>query len=215
MNEGIDKELGHTDDEPGMLANDLGIIERYARELKEMVEAEGAKGETDFPHWWQSKVTIAKENMVKAKHYLRAELEKAQGQMESNQTASGSLKKFSDFVDESVVNEAKNAAKDARKAANYANGFKNDEFGPFKTYRMMGDASGMSGGKILIYLKKDLLDKADMKGLPIRFDIYMDDMDLVRGDKTIGKMTNKTLGQAVQLYTKAVKQSIKMAQKEA
>jgi hypothetical protein len=34
------------------------------------------QGEVDLPHWWQSKVILAKEYLVKAKHYLRAELEK-------------------------------------------------------------------------------------------------------------------------------------------
>jgi hypothetical protein len=98
MNEDIDREIGHTDDEPGMIASDLSIIERYARELREMVEAEGAKGESDFPHWWQSKITLAKENIVKAKHYLRAELEKAGQtvQAESTKTVTN-IKSFDDF----------------------------------------------------------------------------------------------------------------------
>jgi len=76
ITEEIDREVGHTDDEPGMIADDLRIIERYARELRELVESEGMKGETDFPHWWQSKIVLAKEYLVKAKHYLRGELEK-------------------------------------------------------------------------------------------------------------------------------------------
>lgn len=75
VNEEIDREVGHTDDEPDMIADDLRIIERYARELRELIESE-TKGETDFPHWWQSKIVLAKEYLVKAKHYLRGELEK-------------------------------------------------------------------------------------------------------------------------------------------
>jgi hypothetical protein len=74
VNEDID--LGHTDNEPGMLANDLSVIERYARELGEMMKELEMQGEVDFPHWWQSKIILAKEYLVKAKHYLRAELEK-------------------------------------------------------------------------------------------------------------------------------------------
>ena len=72
-----DTDLGHTDNEPGMLANDLSVIERYAKELGDMMKEFEAKGkEVDFPHWWQSKIILAKEYLVKAKHYLRAELEK-------------------------------------------------------------------------------------------------------------------------------------------
>lgn len=71
-----DIEIGHQDDEPGMLGNDLSVIERYAKELGEMMKELEMQGEVDLPHWWQSKIVLAKEYLVKAKHYLRAELEK-------------------------------------------------------------------------------------------------------------------------------------------
>lgn len=70
-----DTDIGHTDNEPGMLGNDLEIIERYAKELREMMKGLEMQGEVDLPHWWQSKVILAKEYLVKAKHYLRSELE--------------------------------------------------------------------------------------------------------------------------------------------
>jgi hypothetical protein len=74
-----DKDLGHQDDEPGMLRADLSIIERYAEELGEMMEKFEVSGEeVDFPHWWQAKIIKAKDYLVSAKHYLRAELEKGQ-----------------------------------------------------------------------------------------------------------------------------------------
>jgi hypothetical protein len=72
-----DTDLGHQDDEPGMLRADLSIIERYAEELGEMLaDFEGNGEEVDFPHWWQAKIINAKEDMIAAKHYLRSELEK-------------------------------------------------------------------------------------------------------------------------------------------
>jgi hypothetical protein len=72
-----DTDLGHQDDEPGMLRADLSIIERYAEELGEMLaEFDGNGEEVDFPHWWQAKIVNAKEDMIAAKHYLRSELEK-------------------------------------------------------------------------------------------------------------------------------------------
>jgi predicted MPP superfamily phosphohydrolase len=74
-----DIDLGHEDNEPGMLASDLSVIERYADELGEMMrEFEASGKEIDFPHWWQAKIINAKEDLVAAKHYLRAELEKGQ-----------------------------------------------------------------------------------------------------------------------------------------
>jgi hypothetical protein len=72
-----DIDLGHQDDEPGMLRADLSVIERYAEELGDiMKELEDGGKEIDLPHWWQSKIIKAKDYIVAAKHYLRAELEK-------------------------------------------------------------------------------------------------------------------------------------------
>jgi len=72
-----DTDLGHQDDEPGMLRADLSVIERYAEELGElMAEFEASGEEIDFPHWWQAKIIKAKDYIVSAQHYLRAELDK-------------------------------------------------------------------------------------------------------------------------------------------
>ena len=75
-----DTDLGHQDNEPGMLRADLSIIERYAEELGEMMkEFDEMNTEIDLPHWWQAKIIKAKDYIVGAKHYLRAELEKTDG----------------------------------------------------------------------------------------------------------------------------------------
>ena len=75
-----DTDLGHQDNEPGMLRADLSIIERYAEELGEMMkEFDEMNTEIDLPHWWQTKIIKAKDYIVGAKHYLRAELEKTDG----------------------------------------------------------------------------------------------------------------------------------------
>ena len=72
-----DNDLGHQDNEPGMLRSDLSIIERAAEELGElMAEFDNSGEEIDFPHWWQSKIVLSKEYITSANDYLRAELEK-------------------------------------------------------------------------------------------------------------------------------------------
>ena len=72
-----DVDIGHQDDEPGMLRADLSVIERYADELGDiMKQFEESGKEIDLPHWWQTKIIKAKDYLVGAKHYLRAELEK-------------------------------------------------------------------------------------------------------------------------------------------
>jgi hypothetical protein len=56
-----DLDLGHQDNEPHMLKADLYRIGKYAMELYQMVDGFEGKGEVDFPHWWQSKISNAKD----------------------------------------------------------------------------------------------------------------------------------------------------------
>ena len=70
-----DMDLGHQDNEPGMLKGDLYKIGKYSMELYKMMDnLENMGGEIDFPHWWQSKIITAKNMISSAKHYLEFEL---------------------------------------------------------------------------------------------------------------------------------------------
>jgi len=69
-----DFDIGHEDNEPGMLKAELYHIGSYAMELYKMMDDLEGMGEVDFPSWWQSKVTTAKNNISSAKHYLDFEL---------------------------------------------------------------------------------------------------------------------------------------------
>jgi hypothetical protein len=72
LNEDID--LGHQDNEPGMIKAQLYHIGSYAMELYKMMDDLEGMGEIDFPAWWQSKITTAKNMISSAKHYLEFEL---------------------------------------------------------------------------------------------------------------------------------------------
>jgi len=73
LNEDID--LGHQDNEPHMIKGELYQIGKYAMDLYAILEElEEKGGEYDFPAWWQSKITTAKNMMSGAKHYLDFEL---------------------------------------------------------------------------------------------------------------------------------------------
>lgn len=77
INEDLD--LGHQDNEPGMLKGDLYKIGKYSMELYQMMDnLENVGGEVDFPHWWQSKIVTAKNMISGAKHYLDFELKEPQ-----------------------------------------------------------------------------------------------------------------------------------------
>ena len=69
-----DLDLGHQDDEPHMLKKEVYDIAVYAAKLyKQLKKYDAMENEVDFPHWWQRKVTLAREYMSKAQHYLEFE----------------------------------------------------------------------------------------------------------------------------------------------
>ena len=73
VNEDID--LGHEDNEPHMIKGELYQIGKYAMKLyATLEELEETGQEIDFPAWWQSKITTAKNMMSGARHYLDFEL---------------------------------------------------------------------------------------------------------------------------------------------
>ena len=73
-----DLDLGHQDDEPGMLLGDLYSIMKSTKELYEMVSQFEGQGEVDFPHWWQAKIIKAKACLSAANQYLDFEVNKPQ-----------------------------------------------------------------------------------------------------------------------------------------
>jgi hypothetical protein len=70
-----DIDLGHEDNEPHMIKGELYQIGKYAMDLyAALEELEEMGGEYDFPAWWQSKITTAKNMISGAKHYLEFEM---------------------------------------------------------------------------------------------------------------------------------------------
>jgi hypothetical protein len=66
-----DIDVGHVDDEPGMLKQSVFEISEYALELYKLLDQYDKMGnEVDFPHWWQSKIVKARDYIGAAKHYL-------------------------------------------------------------------------------------------------------------------------------------------------
>lgn len=68
-----DLDLGHEDDEPGMLKGDVYRIAKNAAELYIALQAFEGQGEVDFPHWWQAKIIRAADDLQCAKEYLEFE----------------------------------------------------------------------------------------------------------------------------------------------
>ena len=89
LNEDID--LGHQDNEPHMVKADLYQIAKQASELYKTIDSIDNMGEIDFPHWWQAKITLAKNYLEGAKDYLEGALSvgNEDGEMEEGTTYAG------------------------------------------------------------------------------------------------------------------------------
>ena len=70
-----DLDIGHEDNEPGMLKGDLYKLIRNAVSLYKAMEALEGQGEVDFPQWWQGKIMRASDDIECAKEYLEFEME--------------------------------------------------------------------------------------------------------------------------------------------
>ncbi len=72
--DGGDLDIGHQDDEPDMLKQNVYDIATYAAKLyKQLDKYDRYDGEVDFPHWWQKKVILARDYISAAQHYLEFE----------------------------------------------------------------------------------------------------------------------------------------------
>ncbi len=69
-----DIDIGHEDNEPGMLQGDLYQIGKAAMDLYALLDDMEGQGEVDLPSWWQAKIFKAKEAIVGAQEYLEFEL---------------------------------------------------------------------------------------------------------------------------------------------
>jgi len=71
-NNNIKMAVGHVDNERDMIRRDLFQMGTYCVELFKMLDE---LPDSDFPHWWQAKVTKAGSLLSDAKHYLENSLQ--------------------------------------------------------------------------------------------------------------------------------------------
>jgi hypothetical protein len=68
-----DFDIGHQDDEPGMLKAEVYKLLVASTQLYKRLSTFEGKGEVDFPQWWQAKILQAADNVKSAKDYLEFE----------------------------------------------------------------------------------------------------------------------------------------------
>ena len=94
-----DLDVGHQDDEPNMLKNDVYDIAVYAAKLyKQLHKYDQSDGEVDFPHWWQGRIIKAREFISSAQHYLESEEKQpALDQLALEESVIGEARSLSDI----------------------------------------------------------------------------------------------------------------------
>ena len=65
-----DLDVGHIDDEPGMLKSELARAGKMIQMLYRAIDKYDGKGEVDFPQWWQKKIIQANAMLDSAFDYL-------------------------------------------------------------------------------------------------------------------------------------------------
>jgi len=73
-----DLDIGHEDDEPGMLKSELYRTAKLSSMLYKELDKYDGGGEVDFPNWWQAKVIKAKDYLQGAYDYLDGQEKVAQ-----------------------------------------------------------------------------------------------------------------------------------------
>ena len=68
-----DLDVGHQDDEPGMLKAELARAGKMIQMLYQAVDKYDGQGEVDFPQWWQKKIIKANAMLDSAFDYLNGE----------------------------------------------------------------------------------------------------------------------------------------------
>jgi|TARA_B100001094_G_scaffold204212_1_gene198143 hypothetical protein len=70
--------VGHIDNERGMIMKNLYLIGKASIDMHQMLKE---LPDSDFPHWWQSKIVKAQNYLDGARNYLDAELNSPRGDM--------------------------------------------------------------------------------------------------------------------------------------
>jgi len=112
-----DTDVGHQDDEPNMLKSTALEIMEYGKKLMDKLDKyDDMEGEVDFPNWWQSKLTLAKDYLQKAYHYLDSE-------EKTSETIDRSFRTYDDEGDDEGPKD-EGFASDAQRRAAFASGYK-------------------------------------------------------------------------------------------
>ena len=105
VNEDLD--VGHVDDEPGMLKAELARAGKMIQMLYRAIDKYDGKGEVDFPQWWQSKIIKANDYLDSAFDYLdgKENVAKIDAMIDMNEVSDANLVKGIEVIKQTLSKE--------------------------------------------------------------------------------------------------------------
>ena len=164
VNEDLD--VGHVDDEPGMLKAELARAGKMIQMLYRAIDKYDGKGEVDFPQWWQSKIIKANDYLDSAFDYLdgKENVAKIDAMIDMNEVSDANLVKGIEVIKQTLSKEGGAAGLEPLVKELVKLGFKKDEVVDLLK-RMTTVKQHRDGDYILLPLEEKELSKNDEKSL--------------------------------------------------
>ena len=164
VNEDLD--VGHVDDEPGMLKAELARAGKMIQMLYRAIDKYDGKGEVDFPQWWQSKIIKANDYLDSAFDYLdgKENVAKIDAMIDMNEVSDANLVKGMEVIKQTLSKEGGAAGLEPLVKELVKLGFKKDEVVDLLK-RMINVKQHRDGDYILLPLEEKELSKNDEKSL--------------------------------------------------
>jgi len=164
VNEDLD--VGHVDDEPGMLKAELARAGKMIQMLYRAIDKYDGKGEVDFPQWWQSKIIKANDYLDSAFDYLdgKENVAKIDAMIDMNEVSDANLVKGIEVIKQTLSKEGGAAGLEPLVKELVKLGFKKDEVVDLLK-RMTNVKQHRDGDYILLPLEEKELSKNDEKSL--------------------------------------------------
>ena len=164
VNEDLD--VGHVDDEPGMLKAELARAGKMIQMLYRAIDKYDGKGEVDFPQWWQSKIIKANDYLDSAFDYLdgKENVAKIDAIIDMNEVSDANLVKGIEVIKQTLSKEGGAAGLEPLVKELVKLGFKKDEVVDLLK-RMTTVKQHRDGDYILLPLEEKELSKNDEKSL--------------------------------------------------
>jgi len=164
VNEDLD--VGHVDDEPGMLKAELARAGKMIQMLYRAIDKYDGKGEVDFPQWWQSKIIKANDYLDSAFDYLdgKENVAKIDAMIDMNEVSDANMVKGIEVIKQTLSKEGGAAGLEPLVKELVKLGFKKDEVVDLLK-RMTTVKQHRDGDYILLPLEEKELSKNDEKSL--------------------------------------------------